>query len=82
MIVPPADGPEVGLIDVSVGTTATGGVCETSADGALSIVRRVVGLDAEVVGHAGLQPRELPLVTLPTSTVVDGLPDTVPYSTR
>ena len=36
MVVPPVDGPDVGLIDVSVGTTETGGVCDTSADGALS----------------------------------------------
>ena len=34
MTVPPVDGPDVGLIDVSVGTTGTGGVKGTSADGA------------------------------------------------
>ena len=36
MVVPPVDGPDAGLIDVSVGTTATGGVYDTSAEGALS----------------------------------------------
>ena len=36
---PPPIGPDVGLIDVSVGTTGTGtgGVYETSADGALTM---------------------------------------------
>ena len=36
MTVPPVDGPDVGLIDVRVGTTATGGVYDTSADSAPS----------------------------------------------